>query len=234
MHVSTDHLLQRAHERFAVQDYYGAVHLLDEVLQSGRRFADVYHLRGLCLSLLGQHDRALDELDCALGLNPRYIDALVHRGVILVELGRTAEADASFQRAAALGQVGANGLARPVAARLANMHAAVGDAYAEIGASDGAINEYRKAVDLGPDFHDLRYKLARFLMEAGRPLEAREELERIVAVQPNFVDAQAALGLAHYLSGDATGAQEIWAACLKNRPENPRVSAYLAMVQRLS
>src|SRR5262245_35486617 len=182
MQASPEHLLQQAHERFAVQDYYGSVHLLDEILDSGRRFADVYHLRGICLSLLGQPDRALEDFDRALALNPRYVDALVHRGVILVERGRTAEADASFQRAAALGQAGANGFSRPVAGRLANLHASLGDAYAEAGAVAEAIREYRRAVELGPDFHDLRYRLGRFLIESGRPLEAREELERIVAV----------------------------------------------------
>jgi tetratricopeptide (TPR) repeat protein len=234
MHVSPEHLLQHAHERFAVQDYYGAVHLLDEILDSGRRFADVFHLRGVCLSLLGQADRALEDFDRALALNPRYVDALVHRGVVLVELGRTAEADACFQRAAVVGQDGANGFSRPVASRLANLHASVGDAYAEAGAFGEAIREYRRAVELGPEFHDLRYRLARFLIESGRPLEAREELERIVSAQPGFVDAQAALGLAHYLSGDATGAQEIWNRCLQQRPDNARVGAYLAMAQRLA
>lgn len=233
MQVSTEHLLQQANERFAVQDYYGAVHLLDEILESGRRFADVFHLRGLCLSLLGQPEKALEDFDRALGVNARYIDALVHRGVVLVELGRSGEADASFQRAAALGQTGPSGFSTPVASRLANLHATVGDAYAEVGALPDAIREYQRAVALGPHFHDLRYRLARLLLEAGRPLEAREELERIVAVQPKFVDAQAALGLAHYLSGDATGAQEIWARCLMQRPENARIGAYLAMARRL-
>jgi tetratricopeptide (TPR) repeat protein len=234
MQVSTEHLLAQAHERFAVQDYYGAIHLLDEILEGGRRFADVYHLRGLCLSLLGQPERALEDFDRALGVNPRYIDALVHRGVILVELGRSAEADVSFQRAASLGHLASNGFSRPVAGRLANLHATLGAAYAEVGAADDAIREYQRAVHLGPDFHDLRYRLARLLIEAGRPLEAREELERIVALQPSFMDAQAALGLAHYLSGDATGAQEIWSRCLKQRPENARIGAYLAMAQRLT
>ena len=32
MHSPTDLLLSRARERFALQDYYGAVHMLEEVL----------------------------------------------------------------------------------------------------------------------------------------------------------------------------------------------------------
>jgi tetratricopeptide (TPR) repeat protein len=233
MRVSTDHLLQQARERFAVQDYYGAGHLLDDILEGGRAFADVFHLRGVCLSLLNQAERALQDFDRALELNPQYIDALVHRGVVLVELGRTTEADASFQRAGALGQGGIDGFSRPAAARLANMHAALGDAYADAGSVSQAIVQYQRAVQLGPDFHDLRYRLARLMLDAGRALEAREELERIVALQPEFVDAQAALGLAHYLSGDAVGAREIWAQCLRQRPGNARIGAYLAMAERL-
>lgn len=233
MRASADHLLQQARERFAVQDYYGAVHLLDDILQDGRAFADVLHLRGLCLALLGHADRAVADFDRALELNPRYVDALIHRAVVLVELGRTAEADASFQRAGALGQRGVSGFSRPAAGRLANMHAALGDAYVEAGSVGEAIGQYQRAVELGPDFHDLRYRLARLLLDAGRPLEAREELERIVSVQPNFVDAMATLGLARYLAGDASGAREIWGRCLRHHPGNARVGAYLAMTERL-
>jgi tetratricopeptide (TPR) repeat protein len=233
MRVSPDHLLQQARDRFAVQDYYGAVHLLDEILDGGRAFADALHLRGLCLALVGQTERGLADFNRALDLNPGYVDALIHRGVLLVELGRIAEADASFERAAVLGNGAGGGLSRLAAARLANMHAALGDAYGEAGVPSAAIAQYRRAVELGPDYHDLRYRLARLLIEAGRALEAREELERIVSVRPDFLDAQAALGLAHYLSGDATGAQEIWAHCLRQRPDHARVGAYVAMAERL-
>ncbi len=55
----TERPLARARERFAVQDYYGAVHLLEEIVAAGRAFADVHHLLGVSLSLLGQRERAL-------------------------------------------------------------------------------------------------------------------------------------------------------------------------------
>jgi hypothetical protein len=50
----TELLMARARERFVVQDYYGVVHLLESVVDSGRAFADVHHLLGVSLSLLGQ------------------------------------------------------------------------------------------------------------------------------------------------------------------------------------
>jgi tetratricopeptide (TPR) repeat protein len=233
MQVSADHLLGQARERFAVQDYYGAVHLLEEVIASGRSFADAHHLLGLSLALLGHKERALAEFEQALVLNPGYIEANIHRGILLNELGRAEEAEESFRRATAHGEPAVAGFSRPVAARLANQHAEIGEAYAEAGALAEAIVEFRRAVDLGPTFHDLRYRLARLLLESGRPLEAREELERILEGHPDFLDALASLGLAHYLSGDAAAAREVWARCQAKRPSNARVEAYLAMARRL-
>jgi tetratricopeptide (TPR) repeat protein len=233
MHVSADHLLAQARERFAVQDYYGAAHLLEDVLGSGRSFADVHHLLGLSLALLGQTERALEQFELALALNPRYIEANIHRGILLNELGRTEEAEAAFRAAVAQGEGGSEGYSRPVAAKLANLHAEVGAAYAEAGAVNQAIEQFRRAVTLGPAFHDLRYRLARLLLEAGRPLEAREELEAIVAEHPDFLDAAASLGLAHYLAGNAASARELWARCRTQRSPDARVDAYLAMAERL-
>ena len=232
MAAQTERVLTRARERFAVQDYYGTVHLLEEIVAGGRAFADVHHLLGVSLSLLGHRERALAEFDRALELNPRYLEALIHQGLVLQEMGRETQAEDSFRRAAASIAPSSDGLPAPVAARLANQHAELAEAYAEAGALDRAVEQYRRALELGPTFVDLRYRMARLLLEAGRSLEAREALEEVLRARPNFVDACAALGLAHYLSGDALGARDIWKGCLKRRPENARVEAYLAMLGR--
>jgi tetratricopeptide (TPR) repeat protein len=232
MAAQTERALARARERFAVQDYYGTVHLLEEIVATGRAFADVHHLLGVSLSLLGQRERALAELARALELNPRYLEALIHLGLVLSELGRDAEAEDAFRRAASSVAPPADGLPSPVASRLANHHAELAEAYAEAGALDRAVEQYQRALELGPTFVDLRYRMARLLLEAGRSLEAREALEEVLRLRPNFLDAHAALGLAHFLSGDALGARDIWKACLSRRPENARVEAYLAMLGR--
>nr|MBA3553406.1 tetratricopeptide repeat protein [Gemmatimonadales bacterium] len=195
MAEQTERLVGRARERFEVQDYYGVVHLLEEVVASGRAFADVHHLLGVSLSLLGQAERALAEFTRAVELNPHYLEALVHRALTLNELGRSEEAEEWFRRAAASVAPPANGLPAPVASRLANQHAELAEAYAEAGATARAIEQYERALELGPTFHDLRYRMARLLLEANRPLEAREELEQVIRARPSFVDAQAALGL---------------------------------------
>jgi tetratricopeptide (TPR) repeat protein len=231
--VSSRGMLELARERFANRDYYGALLSLDDLAGSGRAFADVHHLRGLAFSLLDRPDEALDEFDRALSLNGRYLEALLHRGLVLNQLGRADEAAAAFAAAAAAEGPAVAGFSAPVAARLANEHARLGDLYAEAGALGEAVLEYRRAVQLGPAFHDLRLRLARLLLEAGNPLQAREDLEVILAARPDWVDARVQLGMARYLAGDAAGARDTWRACLDARPDLERVAAYLAMVERI-
>ncbi len=232
MDVSAEHLVEQARERFQLQDYYGAIHLLEEVVAAGRAFADAHHMLGLSYSLVGQQDQALAQLDRALGLNPHYVEALVHRAIVLNELGREAEADAAFRRAAQVGGEPRQGFPAHVAAKLANQHAALGDAYLGAGGLTQAIGEYQEALTLGPAFHDLRYKLGRMLLEAGRALDAREHFEIIVRARPGYLDAAAMLGLACYLAGDGLAAKAVWEECRERRPEDPRVEAYLAMLVR--
>jgi tetratricopeptide (TPR) repeat protein len=232
MDVSPEHLVAQARERFQLQDYYGTIHLLEEVLATGRAFADAHHLLGVSYGLIGQSDRALGHLDEALALNPQYVEALIHRALVLNQLGREVEADAALRRAGQISAQGQQGFPAYVAAKLANLHAAIADAYAEAGGVMEAIAQYQQALTLGPGFHDLRYKLGRVLLEAGRALDAREQFETIVRARPNYLDAAAMLGLACYLSGDGLAARDVWRACRERRPEDPRVEAYLAMLER--
>jgi tetratricopeptide (TPR) repeat protein len=233
MDVSPEHLVEQARERFQLQDYYGVIHLLEEVVATGRAFADAHHLLGLAYSLVGQPEQALAQFDRALQLNPRYVEALIHRGLVLNQVGREEEATASLRRASQIGGETHQGFPTHVAAKLANQHAALGEAYAEAGGLEEAIAQYTAALKLGPGFQDLRYKLGRLLLEAGRALEAREQFEIIVRERPNYLDAAAMLGLACYLGGDGLTAREVWRLCRERRPEDARVEAYLAMIDRL-
>src|SRR2546421_3734872 len=232
MDVSPERLVEQANERFQLQDYYGAIHLLEEVVATGRAFADAHHLLGVSYSLAGQPDKALEQLDRALALNPNYIEALIHRALVRNELGREEEANAVLRRAKQIGSERRAGLPGHMAAKLANQHAALGQAYLEAGGLNEAIAQYEAALALGPAFHALRYKLGRLLLEAGRALEAHEHFQTIVRERPAYLDAAAMLGLACYLAGDGLAARAVWGQLKARRPEDPRVEAYLALLSR--
>src|SRR4249920_140414 len=96
---SIERQLSQARDRFAIQDYYGAIHLCARLLDGGGRFPDVHHLSGLSYALLGQPERALEEFDAALALNPRYLEATIHRALSLAALGRVDEVAPALRRA---------------------------------------------------------------------------------------------------------------------------------------
>jgi len=232
MDVSPQQLLERAQERFALNDFFGAIHLLEELTDRGRAYADAHHLLGLCYHLAGQSERGLELLEEALRINPRYVEALVHRGVILGELGRIEEAEAAFAQARHMTVHGRNGITVHHAGKLANHHAVLGEAYAEAGSLDQAIVQFRTALELGPSFQDLRLRLGKLLLEAGRTLEAREVLAEVAQARPRSVEAKAALGLACYLAGDAGSARRVWTAMRDEHPGDPRGQVYLSLLDR--
>src|SRR5207249_8343351 len=129
MDVSPERLVEQANERFQLQDYYGAIHLLEEVIATGRAFADAHHLLGLSYSLAGQTDKALEQLDRALALNPNYIEALIHRALVLNELGREEEANAVLRRARQVASERRGGLHGDVGGELPHPAAATAAVY---------------------------------------------------------------------------------------------------------
>jgi tetratricopeptide (TPR) repeat protein len=234
MDIQPDRIVAKAKERIQAGDPYGAVHLLREVVGTGRAFADAHHLLGLAYSMIGQPQDALAEFDRALALNPRYVDALLNRAVTLNELGRYDDAVAAFGAAQGLGRVDHTGFPAPEASRLANLHAELAEAYVEAGGIGDAIEQYAKAAQLRPEFLDLRYRLARLRLEVGDAGRAGEELEAILEARPTFFDARAALGMAFYLRGDTAAARAAWQRCRSERPDEPRITAYLALLDRVA
>ena len=232
MELSPRQQLELAKERFALQDYYGAIHVLEELIERGAAFADAHHLLGLAYEMAGKPDRALTAFDRALALNPRYVEAHLHRGIVLAELGNELDATEAFARARDAGGDDRGGVSKHQAGKLANKHAELAEAYAEAGVLAKAIQQYRHALELAPQFHDLRVRMARHLLDAGRTLEARDELKIVIDARPDMADAQAAYGLASYLCGEYGAAQRVLERLRESKPDDPRVRAYMSLLER--
>lgn len=232
MDISPHRLLERAKERFQLADYFGCIHLLEDLIEGGRAFADAHHLLGLAFQMIGRPERALESLDYALKLNPRYVEAHIHRGIVLGELGKPAEAEDSFAAARDFGGGEIGGVPSHHASKLANLHAELGEAYVEAGALGQAIDQYEAALRYGPEFHDLRYRLGRLLLESGRSLEAREALKQVAEARPGSNDVRSTFGMACYVSGDAGTAREVWEQLLERDPDDTRAITYLTMLDR--
>ena len=69
-----------------------AIRCYDQVLALNPGVAMVYTNRGYCYAQMGMYDRALENFDIALGINPDDITALHNKAAALKQLGRDAEA----------------------------------------------------------------------------------------------------------------------------------------------
>lgn len=225
-------LLTLAIERFAVRDYNGAALALFELSKGGAAYADAYNLLGLTLAMLDRPGEALEALDEALRINPRYIEAHLNRGIVLNQLGRTEEAHAEMEHAQALGAPDASGFPAVVANKLANAHRSLGELYRAAGALDEAVAQFRRALDLRPRFADIRLVLGRTLIDAGRYDDAAHALDAALDVRPGWLDAMLLRGLVGYLQGDYATARAVWDEAAARHPEEPRLEVYRNMLER--
>ncbi|MGQ0560351.1 MAG: tetratricopeptide repeat protein [Gemmatimonadota bacterium] len=225
-------LIQRGKEAYEERDYAAALTAFQEVLRRNPRFADIRHLTGLCLSLLGHPDAALQEFNEAIALNGRYIEAHINRAITLNDLGRFDEAQLAFAQAAEFETESEGPFPAAVSARLANAHAHVGDLYLEAGAPTEAAEQYRAALEMRPLFHDIRNRLAQALLQLGELEAAARELESVLSANARFLAARLNLGLVFFRQGASESAAREWELARKQQPANPQVRAYLAMLER--
>lgn len=225
-------LLTLAIERFAIRDYHGAAFALFELTRGGSAYADAYNLLGLTLAMLDRPAEALQALDEALRINPRYIEAHLNRGIVLNQLGRVDEAQGEMEHAEALGAPDASGYPSIVANKLANGHRSLGELYRAAGAFDEAAAQFRRALELRPRFADVRLVLGRTLIDAGRYDDAARELDAALDVRPYWLDAMLLRGLVGYLQGDYATARAVWDDAAARHPEEPRLEIYRNMLER--
>jgi len=225
-------LIKRGREAFERSDYAAALTDFQEVLREASHFADVQHLTGLCLNLLGHPEAALRAFDHAISLNGRYVEAHINRALTLNELGRFDEAQRAFAAAAEFETDAAGPFSSAVSSQLAMAHAQLGDLYLAAGAVIEAGEQYRAALDLRPQYHDIRVKLAQALMQTGEMEDAAYELRTVVDVNPRLLSARLNLGLVYFRLGQRDQAQREWEIARQQQPANPQVKAYLAVLDK--
>lgn len=78
-----------------------AVAAANRLILSGQLAADAFAERGLCLASLERHERALEDFEAALRLDPGNLTALLAQGDLHFAQERPAQAEASYARAIA-------------------------------------------------------------------------------------------------------------------------------------
>src|SRR5690242_2460370 len=194
-------LVALGRDHFQRGDWSLAAGHLEQVVARGASFADVHHMLGVCYHQLGEFDPAQRAFERALEINPGYVEASLNLAILCNDLGQYEKAQRVYanaiERASHRERTGASD--EPIdtftRGKIANLHAAVGDAYLAARRPADAAVEFRRALDLAPAYIDLRMKLAAALRESGDEAGAASELRRAVREAPAYVPARVALGL---------------------------------------
>lgn len=221
---------QQAYER---GDYPEAERLLGRAVQDGaERYADIQHALGVIYHGTGRFAEARRAFERALEINPDYTEAALNLAITCNDLGHYA---AAREIMAGLepepGPVGPRTLDPFTRGKIANLHAHVADAYRSAGALDDACREYARALELGPDFVDIRMRLAQCLAERGATGQAVSQLETMLETKPGFTNGWVQLGLLLIRLDDRDGARAALNRALQQDPAHPRALAYLRMLE---
>ncbi len=221
----------QARRSFEGGDEGAALAQLERLLEKQEGFADLHYMMGLLHERRNDHAAAARSLRRALRINPSYTEALLALASVYEQQGDFERSEEVAARARQVAPPGDGPVDATTRAKLANLQAALGDAYREVGEVREAIEAYRKALDRCPDFHDIRHRLGLALREAGLPQRALAEFRRVQRLNPDYLDAAVQVGLTLYTLGRSAEAVREWQAVVRRDAEHTEALMYLRMVQ---
>lgn len=218
---------------FEEKDFFRAERILREAIEGGACFADLFYILGLIYHQWGKLHQAIEYFEKALAQNPAYTEALLSLSITLNDMGRYEEAKDVYRRAsesvATIGEPTRGSLFR---GKIANLHAELGELYLALGQNEEAVQEYRKALAVAPEYPDLRIRMVVALRESGKTEEGLEEAGKVLAGHPDNVSAMIQQGILLYLSGKKGKARRSWEEALFRDPTNKLVQLYLNTLDR--
>ena len=222
---------------------------LQEAIAINPNYADLHFQLGVARLAKGDPDGSIVALRRALEINPRYAKALLQMGIALYSRGdhedgleRTVQAlalDAAFDRslleqAETSDARGDHDLALRCLKRIADadvddiaFHAKLAVDLFRRGMLAEAVDEFRQALQINPNYADLRNQLGVTLFAMGRDAEAQEEFARALAINPRYVEAYVNRGLALRRLGREDEARSLFNSALAIDPDNEAARAQM-------
>lgn len=221
--------LVRGREFFRIGDFAKAEEHLIAVTNARPDFADVFNMLGLIYQTSNRSAQAIAAFEKALLLNPNYSEAALNLCVAYSESGHFDKAKIAYEAATRTQRRRPGTLDPSASGRLANMHADLGEAYATLSHYDDAVREYTRALELGPDYVDVRCALASVHRDHGHHERALHELELACALRPQFAVAHLQRGIVLNALGRRDEAREAWEYAQRLEPQNKQAALYLRM-----
>ena len=205
---------------------------------------------------LGLTDKAIDEYQAALKLDPDYADARNNLGLSYLSKGSADEAIRECRAALNMNpedpdyhdNLGMVYLEKGLMDKATEefraalklkpddpkAHNNLGISYSKVGLADRGIDEFRNAIKLNPDYAEAYFNLGYALSRKGANEEAIEELEEAAKFAPSDPETRNQLGIAYASSGRMSKALEEFQSALSLRPDDKKFQENLQNAERMS
>ncbi len=230
--VMDDHvrqLLLLGREHYHRGDYDKAKDLLLQVVAKSDRHADVHHMLGVIAHGVGDFAQAESHFEKAVFLNPNYTEAQLNLMVTYNDLGKYDAARRIYSQVRA--RTDTSQVDPFIKGKLANMHAELSQAYADVRMPTEAIRELEKAVGLCPHFADLQTRLGVLYRDTGDQQRASQCLLAAKRANERYVPGRLALGTLMLGSGETEAARREFETVLEFEPDNRLAHTYLRLLQ---
>jgi tetratricopeptide (TPR) repeat protein len=226
-------LMNAGRKHFEAGEYTEAETCITRVLHQESGFADLLNMLGVIYHDQGRSEEAEKAFEKALAINPNYTDAALNLSITYNDRGKYAEAREIYSRAinnSYQSEEQEEGLDPFARGKISNMHSELGDAYYGLGRFADAVREFERALDLSPEFVDIRTKLGHVYRDMGRAEEALVHYRQVKEEKANYLPARLALGVTLFSLERKQEAIAEWQECVSLAPTDKRAATYLRMV----
>ena len=181
-----------------------------------------WQILGMVFSKTGKKSEALDANQRVVHLVPNDAQAHYNLAVLLKELTRLDEAEASYKKAIIL------------KSDFTEAHSNLGNILKELGRLEEAEASYKKAIILKPDNAEAHYNLGVALKELGRLDEAEESYKKAIILKSNYPQAYNNLGIMYQELGKLDEAEASYKKSIILKPNFSQAHRHLASVKKFS
>jgi tetratricopeptide (TPR) repeat protein len=167
---------------------------------------------------LNRPDEAIKVARRALSRDERFVPAMMSLVRANLKTGKVELADSILEQALAIND------------KNAQLHFFKGKRLLEDGKGGEALNEFRRAVELDPDFAEARMELGLRLLAGANYDEALAQLQAVEKLTPRLVEVQLALGDAYRSKRQWEAAKTAFDKALRMRTDLPQAHYNLALM----